>query len=95
LWPADLGTGKNDGDVIPCRAISNTDYVSGYNLLCRLFKAPAVSPTDYAVVRITNFKYLFSTVPYTIHVADIANPITPDVSFYVIIDTYSIVSRYY
>ena len=95
MWETDLGTGREELEVVPCRAIKNIKAVDGDNLNCRLMRAGQVDTSTYATVRVTNFQVIYKNVPVTIHIANISNPQTEDVSISVTVVSYSITQRIY
>lgn len=95
LWLEDIGTGKSDLDIIPCKAIQNIAPVDGDNLTCRLIKASSVQTSTYATVRVTNFGIIYLNVPVTIHLADLQNIETQDILASVTVATYQITQRVY
>ena len=95
LWKTDLATGSEDLAVVPCRAIKNIKPVDGDNLNCRLIRAGQVDPSTYATVRVTNFQIIYKNVPVTIHIANVSNPQTEDISVAVTVVSYSITQRIY
>jgi len=91
----DLRTGLGDEDIVACKNITNLVQAEGENITCKLLTAPSIGVGNNTTVRITNFNPIFSNVQVTLHIADIANPDTPEIDTYVTINTYSIRSRVY
>lgn len=94
-WTQTLIDGGKDLDIVPCKAIKNIQPVDGDNLTCRLITTDSTSPNTYATVRVTNFGIIYKNVPVTLHLANITNPSTPEISISLTVVTYSITQRQY
>lgn len=87
----DLGTGLNDGDIVPCRYVTGIEPLDGAdNLECKLTKATSVAAGQSAKVRITGFKAIATDTAVTIHIVDVTNPVTADITGDVTVTTYGI-----
>jgi hypothetical protein len=95
LWPLDLGTGKTTEETICCKSVLVLSPAAGDEMTCTIYPASASSPTDYVVVRVTNFEPIYKNVNVELHIADIVNAETASITPYVTIITYSVLGRFY
>lgn len=94
LWAVDLGTGLNDGDVIPCAYVSGIAPLAGQdNIVCKLTKATGVGSGLSASIRVTGFAAIASGTTCNLQIANIENPVTGGITGDVTVTTYGIQQR--